>query len=260
VRSTCCRTLAVLALSLVVLFPLAAQGKQPRVVATNTWTAALAVAAGATDVATLAPAALRHPAEYELTPADVAALRGAGLIVDTGFEVMARRLAEAAGSQKVRILTVEADYSLHTMRSSLMAIAGVLGTNDTARASIDRLEAFMASWKDELRVQRLAGAPVLVHVFQLPLVQELGFTVKGVFGPGPLEAAQISRLSTQDVRLIVDNWHNEVGGPLKETLPDARYASLINFPGPEDTVTLLDVLADNRERLAEAMEAVPAKN
>ena len=251
------RPIVVLAL-FVVLFPLGAQGKQPRVVATTTWTAALATAAGATDVVTLAPAALRHPAEYELTPADVAALRGAGLIVDTGFEVMAKRLAEAAGSRSVRILTVEADYSLHTMRSSLMAIASVLGTNEAARASIDRLEAFMESWKDELRRQRLAGAPVLAHVFQLPLVQELGFTVRGVFGPGPLEAAQIARLSTQDVRLIVDNWHNEVGGPLKETLPDARYVSLINFPGPDDTMSLLDVLADNRRRLAEATEKGPA--
>ena len=35
--------------------------------------------------------------------------------------------------------------------------------------------------------------------------------------------------------------HNEVGGPLKETMTASRYVSPINFPGPGGTVTLLDV-------------------
>ena len=251
------RTLVVLA-SFIFLIPLHAQVKQPRVVATTTWTAAFAAAAGAANIVTLAPANLRHPAEYELTPSDVAALHGADLIVSTGFEVMAKRLAEAAGSQRIRVVQIGADYSLHTMRSSLMAIAAVTGTNDTARASIDALESLVAAWKEELSGKHLLGASVLVHVFQLPLMQELDFKVKGVFGPGPLEAAQIAKLSATDAALIIDNWHNEVGSPLRETLPNARYASLINFPGPDGTISLLDVLADNRKRLAEAATNPPA--
>ena len=83
-------------------------------------------------------------------------------------------------------------------------------------------------------------------------MEELGFTVKGMFGPAPLEAAQITRLSQEKVSLLVDNWHNEVAAPLRETLPGVRYSSLINCPGPDGTVTLLDVLADNRKRLAAA--------
>jgi zinc transport system substrate-binding protein len=232
------------------LSPLAAQQKPLWVVATNTWTAAFAAAAGIKDIVTLAPADLRHPAEYELKPSDVAALQGADLIVSTGFEVMAKRLAEAAGSQRIRVLQIGADYSLATMRSSLLAIAAVAGTETQAKASIEALENFMTAWKEEVSGEGLTGARVLVHVFQVPLMQELGFTVKGVFGPGPLEAGQIAKLSTQPVAFIVDNWHNEVGGPLRETLPSARYVSLINFPGPDGTVTLLDVLTDNRKRLA----------
>ena len=231
---------------------LGAQGKQLRIVATTSWTAALATAAGATDVLTIAPSDLRHPAEYELKPSDVAALSGVDLIVSTGFEVMAKRLAEAAGSRKIRILQVDADYSLATLRRSILAIAAVTGTEAQARASIAALEDFMASWKADLRARGLAGAPVIVHVFQQPLAQELGFTVAGVFGPAPLEAAQINRLSALKVTLVIDNWHNEVAGPLRETMPGARFASLINFPGPDGTVTLLDVLADNRKRLAAA--------
>jgi zinc transport system substrate-binding protein len=230
----------------------AAQGRQVRVVATNSWTAAFAVAAGAADIVTLAPAALRHPAEYELKPSDIVMLKGAKLIVTTGFEVMAKRLAEAAGSRKIRVLRIDADYSLATLRTSIMAIAEVLGTQDKARASIAELEAFLSSWKQELRDDGLYGAPIVVHVFQEPLMTELGFTIKGVFGPAPLEAAQIATLSAQKVTYIVDNWHNEVAAPLRETMPGARYASLINFPGPYDTKTLLDVLSEDRHALSTA--------
>ncbi|HUJ77205.1 MAG TPA: zinc ABC transporter substrate-binding protein, partial [bacterium] len=168
---------------------LCAQGKQVRIVATTSWTAALAEAAGATDVRTIAPSDLRHPAEYDLKPSDVTALSGADLIVSTGFEVMAKRLAEAAGSRRIRILQVDADYSLPTLRRSILAIAAVTGTESQARASIRALEDFMTSWKADLRAQGLEGAPVAVHLFQQPLAQELGFTVAGVFGPAPLEAA-----------------------------------------------------------------------
>jgi len=222
------------------------------VVATNSWTAAFAAAAGAKDIVTLAPADLRHPAEYEMKPSDVALLKGANLIITTGFEVMAKRLAEAAGSRKMRVLRIDADYSLETMRTSILAIADILGTQDQARASIADLETFLSSWKQELRDDGLYGAPIVVHVFQQPLMAELGFTIKGVFGPAPLEAAQITKLSGEKVTYIVDNWHNEVAAPLRETMPDTRYASLINFPGPDGTKTLMDVLSDDRHILSTA--------
>jgi hypothetical protein len=89
---------------------------------------------------------------------------------------------------------------------------------------------YFAAWRREIARLGLSGAPVLVHFFQQPLVQELGFQVKGVFGPGPLEPAQIVTLSDQASALIVDNWHNELGGPLQETVPEARSCRLIH-PG-----------------------------
>jgi len=224
-----------------------------RVVATNSWTAALAAAAGATDIVTLAPSGLRHPAEYELKPSDVAALRGAGLVVYTGFEVMARKLADAAGGQSIRLLKVDADYTVAVLRASIGAIADALGTQAAGRRSLAELEAYLASWTAELTDAGFAGTPIVVHVFQKPLMEQLGFTVAGVFGPGPLEAAQIAKLSPSGAKLIVDNWHNEAGGPLRETMKSAGYASLINFPGADGTVTLLDVLKDDRARLKAAV-------
>ena len=246
------RLVLAFSLSLGIVLPLAAQQKTLRVVATNTWTAALASAAGATTIVTLAPSDLRHPAEYDLKPSDVTALQGADLVVYTGFEVMARKVADAAGSQKIRLLQVDADYSLKTLRASITAIAAVLGTSDIAKKNIAVLETFMTSWKDELRTAKVFGAPVLVHAFQQPLIAELGFTIKGVFGPAPLEASEITKLSRESVRMIVDNWHNEVAQPLTETVKGATLASLINFPGVNGTVSLLDVLIEDRARLKAA--------
>jgi zinc transport system substrate-binding protein len=165
---------------------------------------------------------------------------------------MAKKVAEAAGSQKIRMLQIDADYSLATIRKSILAIADVTETQPKARASIASLESFMASWKAELKAAGLAGAPVVVHLFQQPLVAELGFDVKGVFGPGPLEAAQISKLTPSNAGFIVDNWHNEAAAPLRETMKSARYMSLINFPGPDGTSSLFDVLSDDRGRMKAA--------
>ncbi|HEY9594430.1 MAG TPA: hypothetical protein VHE79_08130, partial [Spirochaetia bacterium] len=161
--------------------------------------------------------------------------------------------ADAAGSRRIPVLRVDADYSLATMRASITAIGKALGTETAAARSVDDIAGFLSSWKAELASAGLAGAPVVAHVFQKPLLDDLGLATAGVFGPGPLEAAQITRLSAMKTRLIVDNWHNEAAGPLRETMPGAGYVSLINFPGPDGTATLLDVLRDDRARLKAAL-------
>jgi len=232
--------------------PATAQTRELRVVATNTWTAALAAAAGATQIVTLAPGDLRHPAEYELKPSDVTLLRGADIIVYTGFETMAKKLASAASDGGIKMIQVDADYSLATMQTSIMAIAAVLGTEPKARESVAALEKSIGAWKAALQSKGLYGAPVVAHVFQVPLLKDLGFDIKGVFGPGPLEAAQIAKLSPIPAAFIVDNWHNEAAAPLKETMKAVRYVSLVNFPGPDGTASLLDVLGDNRKRMETA--------
>jgi ABC-type Fe3+-hydroxamate transport system substrate-binding protein len=231
-----------------------AQQKQYRVVTTTSWTAAFAMAAGVTDIVVLAPSELRHPAEYELKPSDIMALAGADLIISTGFESMAKKLADAAGTRHIPVMQIDADYSLATMKKSILTIAAATGTTTKAQENVIALESFIESWKEELHRSGLLGASVLVHVFQKPLMDELGFSVQGVFGPAPLEASQIVKLSAVKATLIVDNWHNEAAAPLREALPQVRYASLINFPGPDGTVTLMDVLADNKKRLSSAMQ------
>ena len=84
------------------------------------------------------------------------------------------------------------------------------------------------------------------------LARELGLRVRGEIGPAPLQARDIAELSQREARLCLDNWHNTVSGPLQEVMENTLFVEHINFPGKDNTRTLLDVLRYNRERMREA--------
>jgi len=253
---------AVLLVSLGLLAPRTVSTEPQReesapVLATTAWTAAFARAAGLSEVGILAPYELAHPAEYELKPSDLRAVAEAELIIFAGYEIMVRRLKDATKDFESKLLQIKTDYSLITLRESISKIASVFGTIEHAEKSIKMIAEIFEDWRNELRKAGLLGAPVLVHLFQKPLAEELGFEVKGVFGPIPIEARQIVTLSQESVRLIIDNGHNPVGIPLRETLPKVPYASFINFPPTKNSSSLLDILNANRRVLAETLSSSP---
>lgn len=239
-----------------VLALLAAAGlpAQPvRVVASTAWTAAFARTAGINEVRVLAPYEMRHPPEYELKPSDVSVVASADLVIYAGYERSVPRLVEAAGGRAQALLKVGTDHSLATIRQSVTAIARAAGTEAVATANLAQVEALYGEWKRELTVAGLLGAPILVHAMHRPLAAELGFRIDGVFGPGPLEAAQIRDLSARSVRLVIDNAHDPVAAPLRETLRSARFVELVNFPPSPRQGTLADLLAEDRARLRAAL-------
>jgi zinc transport system substrate-binding protein len=212
-------------------FASAAGADSPRVVATTGWVAAFIRSAGFTGpIRVLAPFDLQHPPEYELKPSDVQAVAEADVIVYAGYERMASRLREVTGNSRVRMLQITTDHGLATIRQSLRAISDALGTTTRAEESVLAIQAFYESWRRELAAAGWSGAPALAHVMHKPLLEELGFRIVGVFGPAPLEATRIRDLSGLGARLIVDNVHNPVASPLRETVKDARYLALRNFP------------------------------
>ena len=79
------------------------------VLASTTWVAALAEAAGAQNVRILAPAKLRHPPEYELKPSDLALVSKADYVLYAGWERFAEKLTETVGSAGVRLVRVNAE-------------------------------------------------------------------------------------------------------------------------------------------------------
>jgi zinc transport system substrate-binding protein len=100
----------------------------PRVVASTSWTAAFAKAAGAKDIVTIAPFELRHPPEYEIKPSDLLLVAGADFLVHSGYERFAKQLAETAGSQGLKILPVYTDNIPTSFKEEARKLAQAFGT------------------------------------------------------------------------------------------------------------------------------------
>lgn len=227
-----------------------AQQSAPRVVATTAWTAAFAYAAGAEQVDLLAPIEMRHPPEYELRATDLQRLNRADLVVYAGYERMVDRLRQAIGAQAVPAVQINTTHTQQLIREAVMAIATALGTEEQARINLREIDAFYDDWRQELSRQGAGNHRIIIHNFQVPLMEDLGITAAGRFGPAPLEAQHIVTLSRTRGTIIIDNWHNPVSRPLQESLPGAQVATFLNFPGHGGTITLLDVLSHNREALS----------
>ena len=223
------------------------------VVASTEWTAAFARAAGIAGVTVLAPAASRHPAEYQLRPSDLRAVAAADALIFAGYEAMAARLPELA-PKDATVLRIDTDYSLATLRRSLDALQAAGGMPAASAANLRTIAEEYAAWRAELAERDLAGAPVLAHRFQEALARELGFDVVAIFGPLPPQAAALASLAEAEVALIIDNHHNAVAAPLTEVHAPTPVVAFLNFPGAAGTVTLLDVVRHNRRLLAAALD------
>jgi hypothetical protein len=214
-----------------------------RVVATTSWTAAYAQAAGADSIYILAPIDMAHPAEYELRPSDVAMLLQAELIVFAGYEAMASQLQTGLGIPENKLLNIGTDYSYNQIESSVMKIAVALGNDSIAKSNLACIKTLLNDVREA--INGLPGETVMVQFHVSTLVRELGITPLRIFGPLAPEAADIAVSAKERITLIIDNYHNPTGQVFKEIHPDARYVQLINFPGKDGTQTLEDVLRHN---------------
>ncbi len=222
-----------------------------RVVASTSWTAAIARAAGATDVVVIAPLDLKHPPEYELKPSDLEAVSGAALVVYSGYEKFAKRLAETSAGTGTEVLSLYTDNLPPIFKREARKVAEKLGTTAAYEAwetGFDaRLEAMKARVADAYPDRR-----AVVHKFLATYAQWLGFEVVGTFGPGELSPAALLDLVKAKPAVIVDNWHNVSGKGIAESLSGASYVELINFPGREGTRSIEDVFAYNEKRFLDA--------
>ena len=177
----------------------------------------------------------------------------ADLVIYAGYENMVPRLTEAAGNSAARTLQIQTVHSLPIIARSVRAIAGLLGTEEEAEASLRAIRAFLDEWRAQIVASGLTDRPVVVHFHQRALAEELGLTVAGVFGPAPLEARQIDELTRTRPALIIDNGHNPVAAPIAETT-GAPVATWYNFPGVAETRSIPDMLALNRAALEEVWQ------
>jgi zinc transport system substrate-binding protein len=224
------------------------------VVATNSWTAAYAKAAGAKNVVVLAPFEMQHPSEYELRAVDIPLIVNARVIIYAGYETMVKRIQSGMDLKKESLLKIETDYSMATIEKSVMDIAQRLGTEKIALQNLDSIRQIMSEGKSQLDKSGLNSEHVLVNFFQQSIVKEMGFEVAGVFGPAALEAGDIDKLAKKESLVIIDNEHNPVGMPLEKIKSGTIYRLLINFPGMHQTRTLQDVIKYNIKQLCLSAE------
>lgn len=224
------------------------------VIATNAWTAAYALAAGATSVSVLAPYEMVHPSEYELRPGDIVRLANAEIIVYAGYEVMVNQIKTGLEIEDDQLLMIATSYNYNEIEESVMRIAKRIGTEDIAVENLQEIRQVMENGRDELMDIGLNRTSAIVHFFQKSFSDEMGIAATGIFGPAPPEPRQILTLTKTGAELIIDNAHNPVGGTMKEILKDAGYVLLLNFPGMYETKTLTDVIEYNIEQLMGALQ------
>ncbi len=239
-----------------------ARGTGP-IIASTTWTAAFARAAGANpaDIVTIAPGpdTMRRPLGYVMTDDDSAKLNGARLVILMGCEEFATTLLAAADRVAVPVVIVTSRNGREIIRADTALIAQALGTtaaNERWMAGFDRL-------LDDLQAEIAQALPAdqrqaLVHHFQLEAAEDLGFTPLVAFGPAPLPPDEIRSLAALRPPWILDNYHTVQGTGISAAAPDAHYVQLINFPGIDGTVTLEDVYRANADRILAAITSDPA--
>ena len=131
------RKIVVLLLSLLSLTAIFAEGvveetSTPRFVASTSWVAAIAEIAGLDGVDTVAPADLKHPPEYEITPMDVAKVAKAEIFMYGGYEAMMKTIAEAAEVKEECKVQVRTTNTLSNLTLQVEKISKKAGTEAEA--------------------------------------------------------------------------------------------------------------------------------
>lgn len=195
------------------------------VLASTSWTAAFADLAGVDDVSALAPAELRHPPEYELTPSDIVRLQEADYFIAAGYERMMSTISEGVTSPDRVDIRINTGNDRANVIEQAQLIASYTGTTpryDSYVAMLDEAASrVVAEGIDQLRVA--------CHTMQTPLAEDLGLDIVHVFGGNELTPSDLDAAANGDWDLVIDNVHNPIAEPLAE-VSGARYIVWRNFP------------------------------
>lgn len=215
----------------------------PSVLASTSWTAAIARAAGLTDVAVLAPVEMQHPPEYALQPSDLVAAYEADVVIYAGYEAFASRLVEAVDNEHAIVVQVVTQNAPTALDEAVRKVADAVGTVPDYERWRETFQHEFATLRERLK-PHAEGRRVFVHAMMRPQVEALGFEVIGSFGPGPVTPGDLAAVREQEPDLIIDNAHNPIGQGLAEA-SGAQRVAFINFPGPDGTESLVDVVRRN---------------
>ena len=223
----------------------------PKIVASTSWVAAFAAAAGATDITVIAPSNLQHPPDYDPKPSDLLAVADADYVLRAGFEGFAARLQEAAGGDLDKIVMVMTENSPQTIHEEVTQLAALFGTQAAAEAYLAKFDQEYERLSTAVQAKVGAAKPVVVaQLFATPWVYFAGLEPAGAYGPMPMTPAELKKLADAQPQFVFENVHMGGGDPVVEATGAVK-VDLLNFPG--DDLDLLKVFATNAERISAAL-------
>jgi zinc transport system substrate-binding protein len=217
------------------------------VVASTSWTGAIAEAAGADEVRVLAPFELKHPPEYDYRPSDIAKLSGASLLVYAGYEGFVKKLIEASGLPAAKVVKVTTTNDPANLKQQARFLAQKLGTVKRETEWETRFDRVTDALLKRAGQKNAGKTRVLVQQHQVPFAKWLGYEIVGVFSAGELSPAKVMEYAKLKPDLIIDNFHNPQGKPIREVVK-CGYVELINFPSAK-VPSLLELFQENAARL-----------
>lgn len=223
------------------------ESSETKIVASTSWVAAMAKAAGAQNVRVLAPVDLKHPPEYDFKPSDVQSIIEADWIIMAGYEPFMNQMLEANDVDEEKIIKVSTTNTIENLKEQTKLIAEKIGTEE-AQAKWD--EEFTIAYNSILEKAKNKGVKntkVLVQMHLQAFVKALGFDVLEAYSADELTPAKIGELAKLNPDLIIDNYHNPQGQPIAEATGVDRI-EIRNFPG-EEHKDLIDLFIDNAKKL-----------
>ncbi|MCX6014020.1 MAG: ABC transporter substrate-binding protein [Chloroflexales bacterium] len=229
--------------------------KTLKIVASTSWVAAFAKAAGATDITVIAPSNLQHPPDYDPKPSDLVAVNDADFVLMAGFEGFAKRMLEAVGGDSPKLITVATENSPDAIHKEVTRLAELFGTQDHAKAYLADFDTQYADLAAKVKTRVGDAKPVVVtQLFMTPFVFFAGLTPAGSYGPMPMTPEELKKLSDLKPTMVFENSHMPAGQAIIEAT-GATKVDLINFPG--DDLELLSVFRKNADTLIAAFGSAP---
>ncbi|MDW7660494.1 MAG: zinc ABC transporter substrate-binding protein [Bacillota bacterium] len=215
----------------------------PVVVASTSWVAYIAQAAGAENITILAPIELRHPPEYDFRPGDIQLVQEADWIIMAGYEPFMNRILEATEVEEDRVLRVRTTNTYENLSAQTALIAEALGTHEVQTAWVERLQELTEEMRQQAVEKQLTDQRILVHVHLEAFIRSLGIEPMAVYGAEEMSPAKMGELAAMNPDLILDNYHNPQGAGIQE-ISGAELIELRNFP-TEVHEDLIDLLLEN---------------
>jgi len=221
------------------------------IVASTSWTAAFADLAGLDDVPFIAPANLIHPPEYEIVVSDVLKINHADYFIYAGYERMMQSMGSSIKKEAASLLKINTNNSIENVSEQAGIIASLMGTQDESQKRVAHYRQTIKAGAEKVRQEELDQLKVYCHAMQAFLAKDLGLSIAGTFGPGPVTAAQIAEVAKGGYDLIIDNIHNPIAKPFMEVSPATKLVVWRNFPERGGRNSLNEMVKANIEQLFE---------